>query len=69
MAIFRLLFLFYALTVKEDRFGFISLEANVVKSNHSNILKGLTKLSETNLVEHKLSRRPVRLIPPKLFFL
>ena len=53
--------------VKEERFGFITLEVGDIKSNQSKILEGLGKLLETSVVEHKLSRRPVRLLPPKLF--
>ena len=51
----------------EERFGFITLEVDVIKSNQSEIMKGLAKLLETSMIEHKLSRRPARLIPAKYF--
>lgn len=59
-----IIFMFYE-TAKEERFGIITLKVDVIKSNQSKIKKGLSKL-ETSVIEHKLSRRPARLIPPKL---
>ena len=56
----------YYEVAKEERFGFITLEVDVKKSNQSKIMKGLAKLVEPSVIEHKLSGRPARLIPPKL---
>ena len=51
-------FILYNL-VKEERFGFITLKADVVKSNQSKTTQNLT-------IKHELSGRPARLLPPKL---